>query len=140
MTLTERLGIGKYVDLKSLIFGSAIATTLVIIGSRGGSYEWAYPFSSIGLLYVGYKSKNIKMGAILGAIAAIPLMILGYYGGFGEVPSSSGFILMAVILALVGAFVGFVGAYAKQNREKAKIEYEKKQKIGKNKKKNKKEK
>ena len=34
MSWTEKLGIDEYVDLKSLIFGSAIATALVIMGTR----------------------------------------------------------------------------------------------------------
>jgi uncharacterized Tic20 family protein len=40
--------------------------------------------------------------------------------------------LTAMIL-LIGAFVGFVGAWTKRSREKAMVEYEKKQQIGKNK-------
>ena len=43
----------------------------------------------------------------------------------------------SLVALLVGAFVGFVGAWAKRDRMKAMAEYEKKQKIGKNKNKNK---
>ena len=119
------------IDLKSLIIGSIITVIFTIIGSHGGSYEFAYPFAAIGLLYAGYHA-TIKTGAIMGIIASIPLIILGYYGIFGIV---SNFILLTIAILLVGAFVGFIGAYAKKNREKAKAEYEKKQKRGKKKKK-----
>lgn len=140
MTWTEKLGIDEYVDLKSLIFGSAIATALVIMGTKGGPYEWAYPFASIGFLYVGYKAMNWKLAAILGAIAAIPIVILISYGGFGPVETSQKFIIMAAVVIIVGIFVSLVGYRVKTDREKAKVEYDKKQQIGKNKNKNKKEK
>ena len=134
MTWTEKLGIDKHVDLKSLIFGSAIATTFVIIGMRGGQFEYAYPLTSIGFLYVGYKSNNRKMAALLGAIAAIPIAILAQYGGFGTVPDAQGLIMIAAIVMIVGLFVSVVGHRVKTDREKAKVEYEKQQKKGKNKK------
>lgn len=118
------------IDWKSLIVGAAIAAALVIIGSWG--YDFAYPFSAIGLLYVGYKGKNMKYGTVLGAVAAIPMAILASYGAFGEMAESIEIYMMIIIL-LVGAFIGFVGALAHRDREKAKIEYEKKQQIGKNK-------
>lgn len=119
------------IDIKSVIIGAAIATGLVIIGSWG--YDFAYPFSAIGLLYVGYKAKTVKMGTILGAFAATPLVILGLDGRFGVVTGDMMKIALIILILLVGAFIGFVGAKAKSDREKAKIEYEKKQKIGKNK-------
>ena len=44
-----------------------------------------------------------------------------------------GIICLVIITLLVGAFIGFVGAWGKRDRIKAKEEYDKKQKIGKNK-------
>ena len=140
MTWTERLGITKYIDLKSLIFGSAIATSLVILGLRGGPYEYAFPFASIGFLYVGYKAINWKMAAVLGAISAIPITLLIYYGGFGTVKNMQTFIIMVAVVLLVGLFVSLVGFRVKRDREKAKVEYDKQKGKNKNKKKNKKEK
>ena len=49
---------------------------------------------------------------------------------------------LTVLIIVVGAFVGLVGAWTKRSRENAREQYEKQQKIGKNKnkKKNKNEK
>ena len=40
------------VDIKSVVFGAAIAATCFIIGMNG--YDFAYLFASVGLLYTGY--------------------------------------------------------------------------------------
>ena len=40
---------------------------------------------------------------------------------------------LTILILVIGAFVGFVGAWTKRSRVKALEEYEKKQKIGKNK-------
>ena len=134
MTLTERLGISEYVDLRSLIFGSAIATTITLIGWLY-NIDFAFPFAAIGFLWVGYKGKDMIWGTALGAVSAIPIAIIGIRGGLGAYPNTDVWRIIIIVLVLaVGAFIGFVGAYAHKNREKAKIEYEKKQKIGKNKK------
>lgn len=138
MTLTERLGIDELVDLKSLIIGTAIAATFAIVGMRGGIYEYAYPFSSIGFLYVGYKAINMKMAVLLGMLSASPLIYLAYENEiFGPIPTEQTFYIMVISIILVGIFVSSVGYYTKINREKAKKQYAEKQKISKNKKKNK---
>ena len=125
------------VDFKALVIGSAISAGLIIIASKG--LDWLMLFSSVGLLYVGYTAKNIKYGAILGAIASTPIIYLALTGTFGEYSglflTELGAISVVILILLVGAFIGFVGAWAKRSREKAKVEYEKKQNIGKNKKK-----
>lgn len=120
------------VDFKSIIIGAAITAACVIIGSWKGIYEYAYPFAAIGLIYVGYKAKTLKRGAFLGAFASTPTIILALQGYLGVIPDKSKWIMVIAIL-LVGALIGFVGAWAKRDRDKAKLEYEKKQKIGKNK-------
>ncbi len=124
------------IDVKSVVFGAAIAAGCIILGSMYN--EWIYPFGSIGFLYVGYQAKNLKMGALLGAFAATPIIYLALDGKLGYVPESA-VLLLVVLILFVGGFVGFVGAWAKRDRIKAKEEYEKKQKIGKNKKKKKNE-
>ena len=124
------------VDIKSVVFGAAIAATCFIIGMNG--MDLAYPFASIGLLYTGYNAKNLKLGAALGAFASTPLMVLSLDQRFVGVLDLKTEIIIIVSIFLVGALVGFVGAWAKRDRVKAKEEYEKKQKIGKNKNKNKK--
>lgn len=115
------------INWKSLAIGAAISATIVIIASKG--YDFLYLFSAIGLIYVGYKAKNMKMGAILGAIAAIPLAILTYYGGFGVIKDSNILISSIISVLIVGAVIGFVGALANRDRKKAKKkDYEKKTK------------
>lgn len=127
---------GSEVDFKSVVFGAAFAAACAILGTMYN--DMLYAFASIGFLYVGYQAKNIKMGAFLGAFASTPLIYLALDGKLGYIPDESKMIMTVAIL-LVGAFVGTVGAWAKRSREKAKVEYAKKQKIGKNKKKNKKD-
>lgn len=128
------------IDVKSVVFGAAIAAAFVLFGYQYN--DWIYPFASIGLLYVGYCAKNLKYGAILGAFASTPIIVLtfqGYMGRFsGFFLTQNGIIALAALILLVGAFVGFVGAWAKRSRIKAQEQYEAQQ-IGKkkNKKKNK---
>jgi hypothetical protein len=131
------MNIANDINWKALIIGSAITAGLIIIASNG--FDWLYLFSAIGLIYVGYTSKNVKYGIVLGALAATPIVVLAFQGTLGEFKgfflTPTGIIISAVVIMLVGAFIGFVGAWAKRSRVKAKEEYEKKGKKGKNKKK-----
>lgn len=128
------------INLKALVFGAAIAAGFVIFGWMYN--DWLYPFASIGLLYAGYGQKDLKMGTILGALASTPIIILYLDGYFGQPTgffiTETGIIAVTVLILIIGAFVGFVGAWTKRSRVKALEEYEKKQNIGKTKKKNKK--
>ncbi len=128
------------INIKALVFGAAIAAACILFGYQIN--DWIYPFSALGLLYVGYGQDSIKKGAILGAFAATPIVVLtfqGYMGQFdGFFLTETGMLALTVLILLVGAFVGLVGAWTKRSRVKALEEYEKQQKIGKNKKKNKK--
>ncbi|MBQ2666646.1 hypothetical protein [Methanobrevibacter sp.] len=128
------------VNFKALIFGAAIAGAFILFGYQ--FWDWFYPFSAIGLLYAGYGQDNIKLGTIAGAIASTPIIVLtfqGYMGTFeGFFLTEDGIMALTILILAVGAFVGLVGAWTKRSRVKALEEYEKKQKIGKNKKKNKK--
>lgn len=127
----------KFIDfnMKSLIFGAAIAAAFIIFGWQ--FWDWFYPFSAIGLLYAGYGQNDLKMGAIIGTIASTPIIALtfkGYMGQFsGIFLTENGMMGLTILILVVGAFVGFVGAWTKRSRVKALEEYEKKQKIGKNK-------
>ena len=127
------------INIKALVFGAAIAAAFILFGWQ--FWDWFYPFSAIGLLYAGYGQNTIKKGTLMGAFASTPIIVLtfqGYLGAFdGFFLTEDGILTVALIILLVGAFVGFVGAWAKRDRMKAIAEYEKKQKIGKNKNKNK---
>ena len=127
------------INVKALVFGAAIAAAFIIFGYQIN--DWLYPFSAIGLLYIGYGQDSILKGTILGALGATPIVILtlqGYMGTFsGFFVSNTGVISVTLIIIVVGAVVGLVGALTKVNRMKALAEYEKQQKIGKNKNKNK---
>ena len=127
------------VDFKALVFGAAIAATFIIFGFMYN--EWLYPFSAMGLLYAGYAQKNITYATVIGAIASTPIIVLafqGYMGMFsGYFATEEGLMLVAVLIIIVGAFIGFVGGWAKRDRIKAQEQYDKKQNIGKKKKKKK---
>lgn len=125
------------INIKALIFGAAIAAAFIIFGYS--YWDWFYPFSAIGLLYAGYGQKNLIMGTALGALASTPIVILFLDGYFGQ-PSGffmteNGILAVTALIIVVGALVGFVGAWTKISRAKALEDYEKKQNIGKNKKK-----
>lgn len=128
----------NFIDWKSFIMGAAFASFICVVASQYQLY-WLYAFAAIGLLYVGYKAKNMKWGAILGAIAATPLFVLAAYGVFGPLsdssfdPQVSMFVTLIAVL-MVGALVGFVGAYTYRNRQRAIAAKEKQAKTGKTKK------
>ena len=123
------------INFKALVFGAAIAAACILFGWQ--IWDWLYPFASIGLLYAGYGQKDVKTGTFCGAFASTPIIVLtfqGYMGQFsGFFLTGNGMLALTVLILVVGAFVGFVGAWAKRSREKAQEEYEKKQQIGKNK-------
>ncbi|WP_297826920.1 hypothetical protein [uncultured Methanobrevibacter sp.] len=124
-------------DMKALVFGAAIAAAFIIFGYR--YWDWFYPFSAIGLLYAGYGQGNIKTGTLMGALASTAIVVLFLEGYFGQ-PSGffateDGIVAIAALIIITGAFIGFVGAWSKRSRVKALEEYEKKQNIGKTKKK-----
>ncbi|WP_407376652.1 hypothetical protein [Methanobrevibacter sp.] len=128
------------IDVKGLVFGAAIAGAFIIFGYQYN--DWLYPFAAIGLLYAGYTQPSIKLGALIGALAATPIVVLtlqGYMGTFKEgfFTTETGVLTVVIIILLIGAFVGLVGAYTKRSRVKALEQYEQQQKKGKKNKKNK---
>ncbi|MBE6497755.1 MAG: hypothetical protein E7Z81_05710 [Methanobrevibacter sp.] len=128
------------INIKALVFGAAIAAAFILFGYQ--YWDWFYPFSAIGLIYAGYGQDNLKAGTLMGLLASTPIVVLtlqGYMGQFdGFFLTETGIITVTLIILIVGAVVGFVGAWTKRSRVKALEQYEKQQKIGKNKKKGKK--
>lgn len=125
------------INIKALVFGAAIAAAFILFGYQ--YWDWFYPFSAIGLIYAGYGQDNLKAGTLMGLLASTPIVVLtlqGYMGQFdGFFLTETGIITVALVILVVGAVVGFVGAWTKRSRVKALEQYEKQQKIGKNKKK-----
>ena len=125
------------INIKALVFGAAIAAGFVLFGYM--YWDWFYPFSAMGLLYAGYGQKDIIMGTIMGAVASTPIVILFLEGYFGQPTgffiSENGILAVTALIIITGAFVGFVGAWTKRSRAKALEQQEKKQNIGKTKKK-----
>ena len=107
-------------NFKALVFGAAIAGAFILFGWQIN--EWLYPFASIGLLYAGYGQNNWIEGTLSGAIASTPIIVLtfqGYMGQFdGFFLTQNGMIALAAMILIIGAFVGFVGAWTKRSREK----------------------
>ena len=128
------------INIKALVFGAAIAAAFILFGYQ--YWDWFYPFSAIGLIYAGYGQDNLKAGTLMGLLASTPIVVLtlqGYMGQFdGFFLTETGIITVTLIILIVGAVVGFVGAWTKRSSVKALEQYEKQQKIGKNKKKSKK--
>ena len=69
------------INYKSLIYGIIISIVCVVLGYR--TNDLFYPFTAIGLLYVGYCANDIKQGIIVGMITAIPIAILSLFGYLG---------------------------------------------------------
>ena len=128
------------INIKALVFGAAIAAAFIIFGYQFN--DWLYPFSAIGLIYAGYGQNDLKMGTFMGLLASTPIVVLtmqGYMGSFeGFFVTDTGVLTVTLVILIVGAVVGFVGAWTKRSRVKALEQYEKQQKIGKNKNKKKK--
>ncbi|WP_303294940.1 hypothetical protein [Methanobrevibacter woesei] len=121
------------IDWKSLIFGAAFCAVIAMFGSSPG-LEILAPFASVGLLYIGYKGKNLTYGTILGAIGAIPLFLVAMYGGLGSFTITSTTVVLILISCLIiGALLGFVGALFHKNYIKTKKAKEQREKNKKNK-------
>ncbi|MDO5861040.1 hypothetical protein, partial [Methanobrevibacter sp.] len=102
-------------DFKALVFGAAIAAGFILLGYQYN--DWLYPFSAIGLLYAGYGQGNIKTGTLMGALASTLIAILyldGYLGQpTGFFLTENGIIAVVALIIIVGAVIGFVGAWTK---------------------------
>ena len=96
----------NFIDWKSFIMGAAFASFICVVASQY-QLDWLYAFAAIGLLYVGYKAKNMKWGAILGAIAATPLFVLAAYGVFGPLSDSSFDPQVSMFVTLIAVLISY---------------------------------
>ncbi len=122
---------------------AAALTTLIATLSYQKSLDWLAPFSAIGLLYIGYISKNKILAIIMGAIGALPLAFVSFYGAMGPITIKGMSIpqtatILIILVLIVGGVIGFVGAFFNNNRQKA-IEQQKQENQKKSNKEKKKE-
>lgn len=104
------------IDWKSFIIGTVVFTALVVLGSE---VELLYYGTFIGLLYIGYKSKDYIQGMFLGAIATIPAFItITQTHMFGIINNNTAIIILIALLAL-GVILGFVGSHLSKQEKKA---------------------
>ncbi|KZX15033.1 hypothetical protein MBCUT_17670 [Methanobrevibacter cuticularis] len=123
----------KGIDWKYFIIGAALFA-FIAIAAMDYNLDIILVFSSVGLLIIGYKSRNLIQGVVLGALGTIPLFIATIYGErLGEVVPGNDIVFWILISFLaIGAFCGFTGAYFSRSR---KIAIEKQASIGKGRKK-----
>ncbi|OWT32601.1 hypothetical protein BGI41_06820 [Methanobrevibacter sp. 87.7] len=110
-------------DYIAFLIGTAIFVCLPILGYYR-NMDWIIPFSAIGPLYIGYKSKNYKQGFVVGGISGIFLSLAVIYGYLGPYTTPifdiyTMNVLVIVICFIMGGFIADVGTLFKSNREKA---------------------
>ncbi|AGN17261.1 MULTISPECIES: hypothetical protein [Methanobrevibacter] len=110
-------------DFAAFIAGTGIFVGLAVIGYQY-AYDWAIPFSAIGPLYIGYKSKSYLQSFIVGGLSGIFLAIASIYGLLGPMvnPIFSPIIMNIMIVIacfIIGGFISIVGNLFKVNRDQA---------------------
>ena len=107
------------IDWKSLAIGGTIFSLMVIL-AIDYQLDILLMFSSTGLLYIGYTSKNKIQSVVLGAIVTIPLFLaIVLTERLGEIVGESLVVLALIAFLAIGAFCGFIGAYLAKSRKKA---------------------
>ncbi|MGL6297847.1 MAG: hypothetical protein ACRC1M_01635 [Methanobacteriaceae archaeon] len=125
----------KDIDIKYLIIGSAIFTFFPVMAFE---YLDVLVFLAFfGLILIGYKSNNRLQGAVLGAVATLPLFIVSLTGRLGDLGGSiTGVpltVLILISLLIMGVLGGFAGAFFYKSQEKGKAQKREKEKKSKNK-------
>lgn len=107
------------INWKSLIIGSAIFSFIVVL-AMDNQLDILLVFSSAGLLYIGYASKNRLQGIVLGAIGTVPLFLVTVFTErLGAISGNNLVIWILISFLAIGAFCGFTGAYFSESRKKA---------------------
>ena len=125
------------IDLKSLIIGAVIFLFFPVVAYNKG-LDLFTMFAAIGPLYIGYRAKTNIKAAILGFIAAIPLLYAATMGALGPVGAgvttvnqfNSVLIGICVFILGLGAVFSILGAYLYRSRARARVEYEAKKPEG----------
>lgn len=109
----------KNINWKSFIIGAALFAFIVVLGIDY-DLEFILVFSSIGLLYIGYKSQNFPQACVLGALGTLPLFIVTVTTErLGKISGENITIWILLSFLVIGAFCSFVGAYFNKSRQKA---------------------
>ncbi|MGL4669302.1 MAG: hypothetical protein ACRCVG_01725 [Methanobacteriaceae archaeon] len=112
------------IDIKYLIIGSAIFTFFPVMAFE--YLDILIFLAFFGLILVGYKSNSRIQGAVLGAIATLPLFIVALTGRLGDLGGSiTGIpltVLILISLLIMGSLGGFAGAYFYTNQKKGNIQ------------------
>lgn len=123
------------IDIKYLIIGSAIFTFFPVMAFEYLNILVFLAF--FGLILIGYKSNNRLQGAVLGAVATLPLFVVSLTGRLGdlegsitEVPLTA---LILISLLIMGVLGGFAGAFFYKSQEKGKVQKKEKEKKSKKK-------
>lgn len=107
------------INWKSLIIGAALFAFIVVLATDY-QLDFLLVFSSAGLLYIGFKSKDKIQGAVLGALGTLPLFLVTVLTErLGAINEESLVILILISFLAIGAFCGFTGAYFAKSRKKA---------------------
>ena len=103
-----------------LLLGATIFTFIVVLATDY-QLEILLMFSSAGLLYIGYNSKDLIQGSVLGAVGTFPLFLSTVFSD-RIIPISGDSLeigLLIISFLAIGAFCGFIGAYYAKTRKKA---------------------
>ncbi|MBZ9571715.1 hypothetical protein KQY27_09165 [Methanobrevibacter sp. TMH8] len=115
----ELKDIYQNINWRSLILGAAIFAFIVIL-AIDYKLDFLLIFSSAGLLYIGYASRNRLQGIILGAIGTLPLGIATIaFQRLGPITGNNIEVWIIISFLAIGAFCGFTGSYFSSSRKKA---------------------
>ncbi|RBQ23054.1 hypothetical protein ALNOE001_11770 [Candidatus Methanobinarius endosymbioticus] len=115
----ELKDIYENINLKSLIIGAALFAFIVVLATEY-NLDILLIFSSVGLLYIGYGSRNKLQSVVLGAIGTLPLFIATvFFERLGPITGENITLLILISFLAIGAFCGFTGFYFSENRKKA---------------------
>lgn len=101
---------------------ACVFTVIIAVISYNYGLDWLGPFAAIGLIVIGYISKDKIAGSVMGGIGAIPIAIAIHFKILGPIivnMNYSMFILLVYVFVFVmGAIVGFIGSLVYSSRKK----------------------
>ncbi len=112
-----------FYNYKWMEFVLASAFTVIItVIAYNYSLDWLGPFAAIGLIIIGYISKDKIIGSIMGGIGAIPIALAIHFNILGPITLNMNYfefiLLVYVFVFVMGFVVGFIGSLVYINRKK----------------------